>query len=41
VHRGVITEDYDRQLDAGRQHTEFYFPSLGEYPRHFSGRDPA
>jgi hypothetical protein len=41
VHRGVIAEDYDRQLDACRQHTAFYYHSLGEYLRHFSGRDAA
>lgn len=39
VHRGVIAEDYDRQLDACRQHTAFYNHSLGEYVRHFAGRD--
>ncbi|MPZ95886.1 MAG: SRPBCC domain-containing protein [Propionibacteriales bacterium] len=38
-HRGVIAEDYDRQLDACRQHTAFYNHSLGEYVRHFAGRD--
>jgi hypothetical protein len=41
VHRGVLAEDYDRQLDACRQHTAFYNHSLGEYLRHFSGRDAA
>ena len=41
VHRGVLDEDYDRQLDACRQHTAFYYHSLGEYLRHFSGRDAA
>jgi uncharacterized protein YndB with AHSA1/START domain len=41
VHRGVMAEDYDRQLDACRQHTAFYYHSLGEYLRHFSGRDAA
>jgi len=41
VHRRVMDEDYDRQLDACRQHTAFYNHSLGEYLRHFCGRDPA
>ncbi|MGI9097792.1 MAG: SRPBCC domain-containing protein [Solirubrobacteraceae bacterium] len=40
-HRHVIAEDYERQLDACRQHTAFYYHSLGEYVRHFSGRQPA
>lgn len=40
VHRGVFAEDYDRQLDACRQHTAFYNHSLGEYACHFSGREP-
>ena len=39
VHRGVFTEDHARQLDACRQHTAFYYHSLGEYLRHFPGRD--
>lgn len=41
MHRGVIGEDYDRQLDACRQHTAFYYHPLGEYLRHFRGRDAA
>jgi len=40
LHRGVLAEDYDRQLDACRQHTAFYNHSLGEYACHFSGRKP-
>lgn len=40
VHHGTLTEDYDRQVDACRDHTAFYNHSLGEYLRHFSGRDP-
>ncbi|MFG1703045.1 SRPBCC domain-containing protein [Nonomuraea sp. M3C6] len=39
-HQGEFPEDdYDVQLDACRQHTEFYHHSLGEYLRHFSGRE--
>jgi uncharacterized protein YndB with AHSA1/START domain len=41
AHRSVFAEDYDRQLDACRQHTAFYYHSLGEYLRHFAGRDAA
>ncbi|HMJ36708.1 MAG TPA: SRPBCC domain-containing protein [Baekduia sp.] len=42
VHRGVFGEDDDddRELDQCRQHTAFYNHSLGEYARHFSGREP-
>lgn len=40
VHQGVLPEDdYDRQLDACRQHTAFYQHSLGEYVAHFAGRE--
>jgi hypothetical protein len=39
THRGVFADDYERQLDGCRQHTAFYYHSLGEYLRHFSGRD--
>lgn len=40
LHRGMIAEeDFDRELDACQQHTAFYNHSLGEYARHFSGRD--
>jgi hypothetical protein len=39
-HRGMFTpEEYDVQLDQCRQHTEFYMHSLGEYVRHFAGRE--
>jgi hypothetical protein len=38
-HRGAFEEDYDVQLDACRRHTAFYYHSLGEYLRHFRGRD--
>jgi uncharacterized protein YndB with AHSA1/START domain len=40
AHRGVLAEDYDRQLDACRRHTAFYNHSLGEYACHFAGREP-
>lgn len=39
THRGVFAEDYDRQLDGCRQHSAFYYHSLGEYVRHFAGRE--
>jgi uncharacterized protein YndB with AHSA1/START domain len=38
VHRGVFVEDWDTNYDACRQHTAFYYHSLGEYLRHFNGR---
>ncbi|MCA2190838.1 SRPBCC domain-containing protein [Nonomuraea cavernae] len=40
-HRGETTENHERELDACRRHTAFYYHSLGEYLRHFSGRDAA
>jgi hypothetical protein len=40
VQRGVLAEgEYDLQLDACRRHTAFYYHTLGEYVRHFAGRD--
>jgi hypothetical protein len=39
THRGMMAGDYDLELDACRRHTAFYYHSLGEYLRHFSGRD--
>ncbi|MGH3376029.1 MAG: SRPBCC family protein [Actinoallomurus sp.] len=39
THEGTITGDYDLELDACRRHTAFYYHSLGEYVRHFQGRD--
>ena len=38
VHRGVMSGDYDLELDACRRHTAFYYHSLGEYLKHFAGR---
>jgi hypothetical protein len=41
VHQGTMGGDYDLELDACRRHTAFYYHSLGEYLRHFAGRDAA
>jgi hypothetical protein len=38
VHRGVFLEDWDTNYEACRQHTAFYYHSLGEYLKHFNGR---
>jgi hypothetical protein len=38
VHRGVFLEDWDTNYAACRQHTAFYYHSLGEYLTHFPGR---
>jgi len=38
THRGVITGDYELELDACRRHTAFYYHTLGEYLGHFAGR---
>lgn len=37
----VPADDYDRQLDACRQHTTFYQHSLGQYACYFAGRGAA
>ena len=39
THNGVMDDDVERQVDACRQHTAFYYHSLGEYVAHFAGRD--
>jgi hypothetical protein len=40
THQGVFgDEDHDQSLDACQHHTPLYYHSLGEYTRHFSGRD--
>ncbi len=40
THTSVLDEDdYDLQLDACRRHTALYYHTLGEYLRHFEGRD--
>lgn len=42
VQRAAIDEEnYDQELDACRRHTAFYYHSLREYVKHFSGRDAA
>ena len=42
VHRGVVpAEDYDRQLDACRRHTAFYYHSLGAVRAPLRGRAAA
>jgi uncharacterized protein YndB with AHSA1/START domain len=38
VHSGVFLEDWDTNYDACRQHTAFYYHSLGEYLKYFNGR---
>jgi hypothetical protein len=39
THRCEIpADDFERQLDACRQHTTFYQHSLGQYACHFAGR---
>ncbi|WP_433179960.1 hypothetical protein [Actinoallomurus sp. CA-150999] len=38
-HRGVMGGDYALELDACRRHTAFYYHSLGQYVRHFAGRE--
>ena len=38
VHSGIFTDDWDNQLDAVGQHTDFYLHTLGEYLAHFDGR---
>jgi uncharacterized protein YndB with AHSA1/START domain len=40
VHNGS-TSDYEAEYDACVQHTRFYLHSMGEYVRHFAGRDAA
>jgi hypothetical protein len=41
VHRSVTSGDHEQEVDACRQHTAFYYHSLGEYLRLFAGRDAA
>lgn len=38
-HRGVA--DDDAEVAGGREHTKFYYHSLGQYLAHFAGREPA
>jgi uncharacterized protein YndB with AHSA1/START domain len=39
VHTSVFLSDYDAQYDQCVQHTDFYYHTVGEYLRHFAGRD--
>ena len=40
-HHSVFpAHDHDRMLDECERHTDFYLHSLGEYVRHFAGREP-
>jgi hypothetical protein len=41
THTSVLASDFDAQYDQCAQHTAFYYHSLGEYLRHFAGRDAA
>ena len=38
MHSGIFVDDWDNQLDAVQQHTDFYLHNLGEYLAHFKGR---
>jgi uncharacterized protein YndB with AHSA1/START domain len=38
-HRGVA--DDDAEVSGGREHTRFYYHSLGQYVQHFAGREAA
>jgi uncharacterized protein YndB with AHSA1/START domain len=38
THSGVFTDDWDNQYDGADQHTDFYLHTLGQYLRHFTGR---
>ncbi|WP_125609647.1 SRPBCC domain-containing protein [Specibacter cremeus] len=39
VHSGVFFEDWDRNYDGARQHTDFYQHTLGQYVKFFAGAD--
>jgi len=39
VHAGIFTDDWEKQYDAVQQHTDFYLHTLGQYLRHFAGRN--
>jgi hypothetical protein len=41
VHSGVIFDDWDREFDAARKHTDFYQHTLGQYVKYFPGRAAA
>ena len=38
MHSGIFVDDWDRQYDAARSHTDFYLHTLSEYLQHFNGR---
>lgn len=38
VHSGILADGWDDQYDAIDGHTDFYLHTLGEYLRHFKGR---
>jgi hypothetical protein len=38
MHSGIFVDDWDSQLDAVQQHTDFYLHTLSEYLEHFCGR---
>jgi hypothetical protein len=38
VHSGIFTDDWEHQLNAVNQHTDFYLQTLAEYLAHFNGR---
>ena len=39
AHSGIFADDWDNQYDAVQQHTDFYLHTLGEYLKHFGGRE--
>lgn len=41
VHSGVLFEDWDNQYDGAAKHTAFYQHTLGQYVKHFAGRQAA
>lgn len=41
VHSGVFFEDWDNQYDGAAKHTAFYQHTLGQYVKHFSGKQAA
>ncbi|WP_427018568.1 SRPBCC family protein [Pseudarthrobacter sp. P1] len=41
VHSGIFFDDWDNQYDGALKHTAFYQHTLGEYVKHFAGRQAA
>jgi len=37
AHSGIFMDDWDNQLDAVQQHTDFYLHTLGQYLEYFDG----